>query len=72
MINVNKLKGKIVENGLKVGELALKIGIDRSTFYRKLKNQGDSFTVKEVNLICKELKLTKDEAMEIFFTNYVA
>lgn len=72
MINVNKLKGKIVENGLKVGELALKIGIDRSTFYRKLKNQGDSFTVREVNLICKELKLTKDEAMEIFFTNYVA
>lgn len=72
MINVNKLKGKIVENGLKVGELALKIGIDRSTFYRKLKNQGDSFTVREVNLICKELKLTKDEAMEIFFTHYVA
>jgi len=72
MINVNKLKGKIVENGLKVGELALKIGIDRSTFYRKLKNQGDSFTIREVNLICKELKLTKDEAMEIFFTNYVA
>lgn len=73
MINVNKLKGKIVENGLSVKELALKIGIDRSTFYRKLAtNQGETFTVREVNLICKYLNLSKDEAMEIFFTNFVA
>lgn len=71
-MNINKLKGKIVENGINVEKLASLIGIDRSTFYRKLNNQGETFTVREVNLICKHLKLSKDEAMEIFFANYVA
>lgn len=72
MINVNKLKGKMVENGINADTLSSLIGIDRSTFYRKLNNHGETFTVKEVNLICKHLKLSKDEAMDIFFTNFVA
>lgn len=71
-MNVNKLKGKIVEKGMTVERLSNLIGMDRSTFYRKLNNQGETFTVKEVNLIRKHLHLTKDEAMEIFFTNFVA
>lgn len=71
-MNINKLKAKIVENGMNVEMLANLVGIDRSTFYRKMNNQGESFTVKEVNLIRRHLKLTKDEAMEIFFTDYVA
>ncbi|APC48269.1 phage repressor protein [Virgibacillus halodenitrificans] len=71
-MNVNKLKGKIVENGLTVGELANQIGMDRSTLYRKISNDGDSLTIKDVNLICKVLKLTKEEAMSIFFNQFVA
>lgn len=71
-MDVNKLKGKIVEKGLNVETLARKIGIDRSTLYRKLNKQGDTLTVREVNIICKELGLSKDEAMDIFFSNVVA
>lgn len=71
-MDVNKLKGKIVEKGLNVETLARKIGIDRSTLYRKLNKQGDTLTVREVNIICKELGLSKDEAMDIFFRNIVA
>ncbi|MCG1029277.1 helix-turn-helix transcriptional regulator [Virgibacillus halodenitrificans] len=71
-MNVNKLKGKIVENGLTVGELANQIGMDRSTLYRKISNDGDSLTIKDVNLICRVLKLTKEEAMHIFFNQIVA
>ncbi|OZV12278.1 phage repressor protein [Tissierella sp. P1] len=72
MVNVNKLKGKIVENGLNISELAKKIGLDRSTLYRKLNSDGETFTIKEANLIFRELKLTKVEAMEIFFNYHVA
>lgn len=71
-MNINKLKGKIVERGMNVETLASLIGIDRSTFYRRLNNRGETFTVKEVNLIREHLKLSKEEAMEIFFTNNVA
>lgn len=72
MVNVNKLKGKIVENEKTIAELAEKIGLDRSTLYRKLSSDGETFTIKEANLICKELKLSKQEAMEIFFNQTVA
>lgn len=69
-MNINKLKGKIVEKGLTVSKVAKQIGIHRSSFYRKMKDS--SFTVKEVNLIVDALDLTADEAMEIFFTDIVA
>ena len=34
MVNVNKLRGKIVENGMSVEKLAGAIGVDKATIYR--------------------------------------
>ncbi|MER2049868.1 MAG: helix-turn-helix domain-containing protein, partial [Solibacillus sp.] len=72
MVNVNKLKGQIVEKGFNIESLADSIGMDRSTFYRRLNNHGETFSIREANLICNQLNLNKDEAMAIFFTNFVA
>ena len=72
IVNVNKLRGKIVEQGITVEKLASQIGIDRSTLYRKMNNEGESFTIKEANLICKALNLNGQEATAIFFSQYVA
>lgn len=71
MVNVSKLKGKIVECNTTQEELASKIGIDKSTFYRKMKQDGN-FSIKEVNSIVSTLNLSKDEAMAIFFAETVA
>jgi hypothetical protein len=71
-MNVNKLKGKIVENGFTVGSFAESIGMDRSTLYRKMNKNGDTFTIKEVKIICCKLELTDDEALAIFFSQCVA
>ena len=71
MVNVSKLKGKIVERNTTQEELATTIGIDKSTFYRKMKQNGN-FSIKEVNLIVSALNLSKDEAMSIFFSETVA
>lgn len=71
MVDVPKLKGKIVERNTTQEELANKIGIDKSTFYRKMKQNGN-FSIKEVNLIVSTLNLSKDEAMSIFFSETVA
>lgn len=65
MCDVNKLKGKIVENKLTQEELAKKISIDRSTLNRKLKT-GEAFTIGEANRIVTVLKLTSEEAVNIF------
>ena len=69
-MNINKLRGKIIEKGHSISTLAPKIGIDRATFYRKMKDE--SFTVREAVAISKELELSSDEIMSIFFTQYVA
>lgn len=71
-VNVNKLKGKIVENGMTVSTLAEKIGIDRATLYRKLSNNGETMLVKDANAIVSALQLTADEALAIFFSQVVA
>lgn len=66
-MNVLKLKGKMVERGLNVEALAAKIGIDKSSLYRKLKD-GEKITVGEARDIKTALELTAEEAKEIFFS----
>lgn len=67
-MNISKLRGKIVENGLTQDELAKRINIDRSTLSRRMKT-GESFTVGEASKITAVLNLSKDEAVEIFLPN---
>lgn len=71
-MNINKLKGKIVENEMNIPLLAKLMGIDRATLYRKLNSKGENFTIKEANLIVKILNLSEQEAMDIFFKSTVA
>ena len=71
-VNVNKLKGKIVENGMTVTTLAEKIGMDRATLYRKLSNNEESMLVKDANAIVSAMNLTSEEALAIFFSQIVA
>lgn len=72
MVNLNKLKGKIVENGYSIEAVAKRIGINKSTFYRKMNENGDNFSIKEANAIVELLKLSNSEAVAIFFAADVA
>ena len=69
-MDVNKLKGKIIEKGLNVDCVSKEIGIDRSTFYRKLRK--GHFTIGEAKAIAGLLKLTSKESSAIFFNNIIA
>ena len=64
-MNIQKLKGKMVEKGYSVDALALKIGVDRSTLYRKL-NKGENITLKEAGKIKTALNLSDEDAAVIF------
>ena len=72
MVNTNKLKGKIVECGMNISELAELIGIDKATLYRKINANGEAITIREADMISKELKLSREEVNDIFFSQYVA
>lgn len=69
-MNINKLRGKIVEHGWTIADLAERIGVDRATLYRKIKEK--SFSIREATSIGRELGLTADEMMSIFFADHVA
>ena len=51
------LKQKISAANLTVDELAIQIGMNPSTFYRKTKNGLDAFTVGEMHSLVDALKL---------------
>ncbi len=71
-MNINKLKGKIVESGRTVGNVATEIGINPATLYRKLAHNGDSITIREARELVRVLNISTEEANEIFFTHKVA
>lgn len=64
-MNASMLRGKIIERGLNVESVAEKIGIDRSSLYRKL-NDGEKMTLKEAVRIRNLLDLSDEEATLIF------
>ena len=70
VLDVQKLKGKIVEKGKSVEKVSDEIGIHPSTFYRKLKE--NSFEICEADKLVEALDLTGAEATAIFFSQVVA
>ena len=66
MLNQYKLKEKMKEKGISVEILAMKIGVDKSTLYRKL-NGSCYLSIKEVERIMSVLDLSLKEAGSIFF-----
>ena len=64
--NMDKLRGKMAEKRITQEELAEKIGIDPSTFSRKMKTDGTSFTIGQMHKIADILCLSNTEAISIF------
>ena len=72
MLNANKLKGKIIERGFTISELAEILNIDKSTLYRRLGGGSAHLTIREADKIVETLSLSSEEAGAIFFSQFVA
>lgn len=70
MLDVQKLKGKIIERGKNIGTVSADLGINPATFYRKLKK--NSFEIREADKLIEILSLSVEEASAIFFSSSVA
>lgn len=71
-VNVDKLHGKIRELKTNIVEVAARMGIDKSTLYRKLAKNGAGLTIKDAQQLVNILQLTDEEAILIFFAREVA
>jgi len=69
-MDLNYLANKIEEIGIPISTIADKMGISRTTFYKKLNGERD-FQISEIESICTILRLTDYEKKHIFFADEV-
>ena len=65
-IDTVALKMRMSAKGITVSDLTKILGIDESTYYRRMSNDGDTFTVGEVQKIVETLRISKRDATAIF------
>lgn len=66
-VDVDKLNGKIAEKRTTKEAMATEIGVDRSTFYRRLKS--GTLRIADAHKLCEALNLSSADAMEIFLAH---
>jgi len=64
-MNLDKLKGKLVEKKKKYADCSKALGIETNTFSNKM-NGKSKFYVDEVNKLSEFLGLTESEKVDIF------
>jgi hypothetical protein len=64
--NINKLKGKITENGYTIKTLASEVGLCETSLRRKI-NDKSEFTLNETLKVKDKLHLTSQDYLDIFF-----
>jgi hypothetical protein len=67
-LNGEKLKEKIKCRGMSFSQFYVLVKMKKTSFYRKLSGATD-FTRGEIENIIKELNLSAEEVIEIFFGN---
>jgi len=70
-MKINELKAEIVRNELTLEDFANKVGMPKTTLWRRF-NNPDSFTLSEITRISKGLNLNSQRIVEIFFNEKVA
>lgn len=70
MVNVNELREAMKRNHTTVSVISKQIGMDDSTFYRKLNDHGKTFTLSQADALAKALNLSAAEAQSIFFADF--
>lgn len=65
-IDIERIKKRMGELNLTVKDVVSELRIDESTYYRKMANDGKTFSVEQVQKLSALLSLTKQEDSEIF------
>lgn len=67
-MNKDKLKEEIKNSGITAKEVSETLGIDESTFYRKMARSKKTFSVEEAAKIVNLLSISNNIACDIFLT----
>ena len=67
MVNTDRLKSALQDRNITIEQASEHIGINPSTFYRRISRNGEKFTVSEVGKLADLLKLDSETMNGIFF-----
>ena len=65
-VDTNRLKGCMAAKGMTQEAVAKAIGVDNSTFIRKMKCDGLAFSIGQMHQIVEVLDIGRDDAAAIF------
>ena len=63
-MNIQKVEQRRKDMGITVGRMAEELGMDASTYYRKLQKDGEGFSALDLTVFKRELNLTEQEALD--------
>ena len=66
MINTSKLKAAILENGLRIIDVASAIGLSEQGFRKRLHNTSE-FKANEILAVSRDINLQYEDVDQIFF-----
>lgn len=65
MVNIDLLQNEITDKGIEIDDLVKKLGIHKSSWYRKIKNP-ETFKIGDIEKLKEALSLSDEEATLIF------
>lgn len=66
-VKMELLKKIAKDNGVTIEQMAASAGMSTATLYRKIKAGGSKFTVEQTEKIAACTKMTRDQAVAVFF-----
>ena len=67
-MNIQKVEERRKDLGISVPEIAEMLGMDASTYYRKLQKNGEGFSALDLTVFKRELHLSEKEALELLLS----
>lgn len=64
-MKVREVKGRMVARGITPEYMAKMLGMDVSTYYRKMKAGGNDFNVENIEVFKRELGLNAEESVDL-------
>jgi len=64
-MNTQKVEKLRKEKGITIPQMAAELGMDASTYYRKMKTNGDEFSAADLMVFKRVLGMSKETALDI-------
>ena len=68
-MNIQKVEERRKEKKITVAEMAAALGMDVSTYYRKLQKNGEGFSALDLTVFKRELCLNEKEALDFLLSD---